>query len=111
MAVYFLKHPRPDFTGVMGGVDFYQGQGSTSSLRDARGLSERGCTIFDEAERRLQVEAHIDPESRLEILKAKTEAPKIELPDKGEADASPASLSVEPIREKKKPGRKPKAIK
>jgi len=107
MAVYFLKHPSSDFTGIMGGVDFYDGRGSTSSLRDARGLSEKGCIIYDEQRRSVVIEAHINPESRAEVLEAKAETLKVELQDKGGEAPPPASSpkEVQPDVESKKPKR------
>jgi hypothetical protein len=99
MAVYFLKHPRPDFTGVMGGVDFYLGQGSTSSLQDARALKDKGCVILDEQHRPVEITATRHPEAHVEILTAKASgpAPVIET-NKGEgvpAGAPSPSLSAD----------------
>ncbi len=51
--VYCLRHPRPGFTGVFGGIDFSDGRGSTSSILDRDWMVyELGCVdISDEAER------------------------------------------------------------
>lgn len=39
MPVYILRHPSPDFNGVVAGVDFFNGKGSTSSIGDAYALA------------------------------------------------------------------------
>lgn len=47
MQVYLLKHPDSGKTGVVCGVDFYGGKGTTSSLRDAKEIRDRfGCELF-----------------------------------------------------------------
>jgi hypothetical protein len=116
MNIYLIEHSVKDFTGFFGGVDFYHGQGSTGSRADAEKLKKLGC--------------HVSEPGTKEIEQ-----------DKGEADASPASLSQEQVAdmdglaqpiydfkipeevgkriqekvkafdEKKKPGRKPKVSK
>ncbi|MBE3109995.1 MAG: hypothetical protein IMZ46_05685 [Acidobacteria bacterium] len=54
MTVYRIQHPLPAFRGVLMGVDFYGGYGSTSSPQDAVKLVEEGCRVTD-------------PEARAEI--------------------------------------------
>ena len=110
MTVYILRHPRPDFTGVLGGVDFYQGQGSTSSLRDVRALKEKGCLAFDQDGHAVEVEGEIHPDARVEILKAKVVEPKAEIQSVGAQDAPPADLPApvtdeRGVNEVKKPKR------
>lgn len=51
MTVYLIQHPLPAWRGVLMGVDFYDGQGSTSSPHDAVLLVKEGCTIPDPAAR------------------------------------------------------------
>lgn len=46
MPVYILTHPSKDFSGVMAGVDFFHGKGSTSSLADAHMLAQlKNCGV------------------------------------------------------------------
>ena len=47
MTIYRVEHPDPAFRGVVMGVDFYNGQGSTSSPRDAVKLVKEGCRLPD----------------------------------------------------------------
>lgn len=99
MAVYILKHPSMDFTGIVGGVDFYGGVGSTSSLRDARDLQrERGCVILDEHARSVEVTTTIHPEAHVEILatKAVDPVPVIETIKGEDAPAGASSPSLSP---------------
>lgn len=51
MTVYVVDHKDVGFTGVMGGVDFYNGRGSTSSAFDVVGLVREGCRLPDEGQR------------------------------------------------------------
>lgn len=54
--IYRLQHPEPGFKGVMLGVDFYDGHGSTSSPYDAVKLVKEGCRLPD-PEARAEVRA------------------------------------------------------
>ncbi len=46
MPVYILTIPGSEFTGVMAGVDFFKGKGSTSSLADAHVLAQtKNCGV------------------------------------------------------------------
>jgi len=47
MSIYLIEHSVKDFTGYFGGVDFYQGRGSTSSEDDAQKLKGLGCCILE----------------------------------------------------------------
>ena len=85
MSIYLIEHQVKDFTGFFGGVDFYHGQGSTSSEEDAQKLKKAGCRILEPG--------------------------TIESQNAGEADASPVSISQEAPKPRAKPGRKPKAPK
>lgn len=51
MKTYVLQHFTPGFRGVMLGVDFYDGRGSTSSASDVVLLVKEGCTLPDPAAR------------------------------------------------------------
>ncbi|MBE3126334.1 MAG: hypothetical protein IMZ57_11845 [Acidobacteria bacterium] len=51
MKVYIVQHFTPGFCGVVMGVDFYDGRGSTSSASDVVLLVKEGCTLPDPAAR------------------------------------------------------------
>jgi hypothetical protein len=68
--VFVILHPHPDWSGYFGGVDFYQGKGSTSSLEDAARLVGLGCTIDgDESWKELEafILARMEQEDRIRI--------------------------------------------
>lgn len=54
MKIYRVEHPDPSFRGVVMGVDFFDGHGSTSSPEDVVKLVKEGCRLRD-------------PEARAEI--------------------------------------------
>ena len=42
--IYILKHQQPGFQGILGGISFYGGIGSTNSFRDRTTIVEtHGC--------------------------------------------------------------------
>jgi hypothetical protein len=43
--VVILRHPDPGYKGFLGGVDFYDGTGSTTDPEAIRKLQEMGCAI------------------------------------------------------------------
>jgi len=45
--VYVLEHKDPAFAGVLCGVDFYGGRGSTSSPHDVVKLIRAGCRLTE----------------------------------------------------------------
>lgn len=47
MTIYLIEHPTDKSTGYFGGVDFYQGRGSTSSRKDAKMLSNLGYRVSE----------------------------------------------------------------
>ena len=61
MSVYVILHYSPTFMGVIGGVDFYAGRGSVSSLNDVARLVLAGCRAEDPA-----VQAQAENMNRLE---------------------------------------------
>lgn len=98
MAVYLLKHPETGFSGVMGGVDFSNGRGSTSSLADVRAFLLRdGFSATDAEGRPIVVEARLHPDAHIELLTAKVAplGPESET-IKGEGASAP---SPDPIAE------------
>ena len=69
LPIFIILHPRPDWSGYFGAVDFYQGRGSTSSLEDAARLMSLGFMV-EGVESRAIVEALIEgKEGELERLK------------------------------------------
>ena len=60
MPLYILRCPGSDYTGFRGGVDFFNGHGSTSSLSDAHALAQLlkcGVSLLeaDGSERRVRI--------------------------------------------------------
>ena len=49
--IYRVEHPESGFHGVMMGVDFHDGRGSTSSAHDVVKLVALGCRLPDPAAR------------------------------------------------------------
>ena len=96
MAVYILVIPGSDFTGPKGGVDFYKGKGSTSSLRDVRDAQTRGCVLRDAEGKSVQIETTVHKESHVEILTAKAIEPKpaSEIKTEGASAEAPSATST-----------------
>jgi len=102
MTVYILKHSEPGFNGIAGGVDFSNGTGSTSSLRDARELQGRGCLIFDLEGHPVEVEQSKHALANVDVFTARVievgpKAIKAGEKDDGGADAkaeAPPAVSV-----------------
>lgn len=108
MAVYILEIPGSDFTGAKGGVDFYKGKGSTSSLRDARDAQLRGAVIRDAEGKEVFVESAVHKDSHVEILTARAVEPKVEIKVEGASaeapSATPAPAGETPQETKPKTG-------
>lgn len=47
MPLYVIEIPGSEFTGSRGGVDFFQGKGTTSSTVDARRLASLGYQVSE----------------------------------------------------------------
>jgi hypothetical protein len=124
--IYKLKHPDPQKEGVLAGVDFIGGQGTTSSLQDAADLRDRfGCAlsaIVDGVEKPIRV---VEDRFTMKIPNFKQPIPtgpivlRAEIveekqPDAGGASAPPVSILPEveispapaPVK-RERPGRKP----
>jgi len=65
--IFIIRHKTPGFEGVMHGVDFCNGRGSTSCIQDAAVLMLHGCTIEDAGARAIveHFTAHREDEERL----------------------------------------------
>jgi hypothetical protein len=116
MSIYLIKHSVKDFTGYFGGVDFYHGRGSTSSRADALRLEKLGCRVSESGTEEIETqdkgEADASPASFSTITNEKDwTVVKANNPTEGEVIHAPSVFGIEPVKDKKKPGRKPKAIK
>jgi hypothetical protein len=48
MTIYLIEHPSEKITDVVGGIDFYQGRGTTSNKEDALRLGRLGYLVTDQ---------------------------------------------------------------
>lgn len=90
--IYLIEHPKAAFNGVVGGIDFVNGIGSTSSREDAKRIAERIRGRFDAADTFKASRAPVAPPSAPEAS-----GPTIP------ADTAPAAE-----KPKRAGGRKPK---
>jgi hypothetical protein len=99
MPVYIIEIPGSDFTGVKAGVDFYQGKGSTSSLRDARVHQAQGASVADSEGKPVEIVSEINKDARVEILSAKAVEPRAETKVEGAPQGAPSATLHEPAQD------------
>lgn len=79
---YIIEHPDKNFTGFFGGVDYYNGIGSTSSILSARLAQEHGHIIRDQKGKRLFIKRTVDRHLKTHEKPVEDEAqPKMSEPE------------------------------
>lgn len=115
MPVYVLRHPKPGFRGVVAGVDFFNGIGSTSNEGDKDFLASKiGCETIETIGKKSEgaglpapAASGLKPDPNYRSVEAAFVEIGVDIASQGKATAASASLPAQE-KPKRKPGPKPK---